>query len=164
MGSHTVAPYWHTLRDPLSSYQPFPSTIFMDSAGSRTAAGTIPGVTVGGNDKKRFVDTFCDMLDAGRVVLMDPQQFFVTNINGPSSYEQIISETRNQLLSFSREVKPPTDPVHGKVHVEYSGKSGGRQDDLVMTILLGAYHATWFLFDDQWFRLVPGLTKTLMIG
>lgn len=50
-----------------------------------------------------------------------------------------LTKLRVQLLNFREEIGEAKDPIFGKPKRKLTGKSGGRQDDIVVTIMLSLF-------------------------
>ncbi len=48
-----------------------------------------------------------------------------------------------QLSHFRREIKKANDPIHGQVRTAYTGKTGGRKDDLAMALMINLFWSNY---------------------
>ena len=75
-------------------------------------------------------------INAGRILF---RQDIVSA--GSRTGDQLKSEAVMQLSFFKRALRVPADPMHTRTRVSYSGKEGGRKDDLLITVLAFNYYA-----------------------
>ncbi len=48
-----------------------------------------------------------------------------------------------QLGYFRREIKQANDPIHGHVRTSYTGKMGGKKDDLAMALMINLFWSNY---------------------
>lgn len=98
----------------------------------------------GGND--RGVWTGPEQLDGGTQLLRDALEsgkFCIADNFVSRDSRGFLDKFKKQLQHFREEITEPADPIHGKVKRKFTGKSGGKQDDVVVTIMLVMF---WFRF------------------
>lgn len=133
-------------------------TIFMTS---NLPSGTVvPGVVYHKGDKKRFLDTANDFLDADKVMITNDDAFFVTQSR---TRHEIIRKFRTQLLAFDRKIDQSANPGFTPDKVTYTGKDHGA-DDLAMAFQLAVYWSSVFMWSPTWTSLVPGLPRSTLLS
>jgi len=66
-----------------------------------------------------------------------------------SDEKGFLTKLKNQMANFREEIKESQDPIFGKFKRKLTGKSGGRQDDIMVTISLMMF----------WYRVVRTLPE-----
>lgn len=93
------------------------------------------GVRSGHNEKVKYVDYVRHQMAAGRIVFAEQQL----------GYEKRLEEQKKmifeQLNTYRKEIKESSDPGFIDEKVVYTGKLGGRKDDLCMALQIGAYYS-----------------------
>lgn len=107
------------------------------------------GVLTGAEEKKQYVKDLQNILSNGQACFPD-DSMFVTN--EPDKCKQLLVQ---QVLQFRRDEKVSNadDPAFSVVKETFSGKHGGRKDDLAMALQIALHHGAKKRMSDEYERL-----------
>jgi hypothetical protein len=94
--------------------------------------------------KDRGLFTSNEQLEGGARLLRDvleAGQLRIASKFVSKNQDQFLAKLKKQLQNFREEIKEPADPIHGEPKRKLTGKSGGKQDDIVVTLMLMLF---WF--------------------